>query len=88
MLDQLIMDVPVILDIKDAKRIELEQYCKMENVLPSSLISVGKPKHTMKLKFKKAACHLLQHINGGLSIMINRLTTDIEHSGGVRRRLS
>lgn len=81
MLDRLVMD------LSDAHRTDLIRYCKMENVLLSSLICAGKPKITMKLRLKSAVCHLLQRIDKWLNAMISRLTADMEHSRRLQGRL-
>ena len=67
---------------------ELRQYCKLENVLPISLMRAGKPKTAMKLRLKTAAFHLLQRLDKTVSSLINRLTADLEHSGVAPRSLS
>jgi hypothetical protein len=64
---------------------DLKQYCKSENVMLSSLMLATKTKGTIKLRIELSACHLLQRINAWLSIVINRLTADIEQSGKVHK---
>lgn len=73
------------IDYENIKNNDLRQYCKSENVMLSSLISTNQPKATIKFRMELAICHLLQRINNWLSIMINRLTADIEQSGKVHR---
>jgi hypothetical protein len=78
----------LVIDLTDARRSELIKYCKMENILLSSLVCAGKPKSTIKIKLETAACNLLQRLNKWLGIIINRLITEIEHSGRVQGRVS
>ena len=75
------------IDFTDKQSNDLKQYCKIENIMLSSLMPAGKPKGTIKLKLKLTACHLLNHINDWLRIIIDRLNADIEQSGRVRRRI-
>jgi hypothetical protein len=76
-----------VIDLTDAHRRELIQYCKMENVLLSSLVCAGKPKVTIELRLKTAVCHLLQRIDKWLNTMIGRLTADMEHCSRLQRRV-
>ena len=69
----------------DSQRSELLQYCKMEHVLPESLVCAGKPKSTLKLQLATTAFHLLQRIEKRLHALIGRLTADLEHNGRVQR---
>ena len=66
----------------------LEQYCKMEHVVPSSLKPAKKPKTSIKLSVQSASCHTLKRINHWLEVVIIRLSADIEHGRNVQRRLS
>ena len=50
-------------DSADKKRIALMQYCKMENVLPVSLVNTHKTRKSIKLHLKTAAFHLLRWID-------------------------
>lgn len=77
-----------IIDFIEAQSDDLKQYCKMENIILSSLLPVRKPKSMMKVRLESVACHLLQRVNNRLGIIISRLTADIEESGRVQRRLS
>lgn len=90
MFDQLLKNAESrsTIDFTEAQSNDLKQYCKMENIMLSSLIPAGKLKSTIKLKLQLAACHLLKRINNWLRIIINRLTADIEQSGKVRRQIS
>lgn len=67
---------------------ELKQYCKSENIMLTSLISANNPKVTLKFRMELATCHLLQRIYNWLSVVINRLTVDMEQNGKVRKQLS
>jgi len=67
---------------------ELKQYCKSENIMLTSLISANHPRVTLKFRMELATCHLLQRIYNWLSVVINRLTADIEQNGKVRKQLS
>jgi hypothetical protein len=79
--DELIFTI----DFTEVKSNDLRQYCKSEHVMPSSLMLATKTKGTIKLRMELSICHLLQRINTWLSIIINRLTVDIEQSGKVHR---
>ena len=70
------------------QKAELMKYCKMENVPLAVLLRVDKPKDTIKFRLKSAACHLLQRVDKGLNVMINRLSAEAEPSGMVQRRLA
>lgn len=72
----------------DTKSSDLMQYCRLENVLPASLVCPAKPRKTMKLQLEKTAFHLLQRIAKMLNAMISRLTVDIEHNSMVQRHVS
>jgi len=76
------------MDFADTQRATLMQYCKMENITLSALLHDSKPKSKMKIRMEATAFHLLQRIDKRLNAMISRLTTDMEHSGVVQRRLS
>lgn len=67
---------------------DLKQYCKSENVMLSSLKFATKTKGTIKFKMELATCHLLQCIYNWLSVVINRLTADIEQNGKVHGQIS
>ena len=67
---------------------ELKQYCKSENIMLTSLISANHPRVTLKFRMELATCHLLQRIYNWLSVVINRLTVDMEQNGKVRKQLS
>jgi hypothetical protein len=73
------------IDFTEVKSNDLGQYCKSEHVMPSSLMLANKPKCTLKLRMELSTCHLLQRIITWLSIIINRLTADIEQSGKVHK---
>ena len=78
------------IDFSDIQSNDLKQYCKIENIMLSSLIPAGKPKGAIKFKLELTACHLLNRISNWLRIIIsriNRLTADIEQSGRVRRQI-
>lgn len=67
---------------------DLQQYCMLENVLPSALVRADKPKKTMKLQLEKTAFRLLKRIDKWLHAVIYRLTADIEHRSMAQRYLS
>lgn len=67
--------------------IDVKQYCHIEHVMLTSATPVT-PKVSIKFRMELAVCHLLQGIYNWLSIIINRLTADIEHSGKVHRQIS
>jgi hypothetical protein len=67
---------------------DLKQYCKSENIMLTSLISANNPKVTIKFRIELATCHLLQRIYNWLSIIINRLTADIEQNGKFHGQIS
>lgn len=79
----------VIFTINNANEqsIDVKQYCKIEHVMLSSVMPVT-PKVTIKFRMELAICHLLQGVYNWLSIIINRLTADIEQSGKVHRQIS
>lgn len=72
------------IDYENIESNDLRQYCKSEHVMPSSLM-LTKTKCTLKLRMELSTCHLLQRIITWLSIIINRLTADIEQSGKVHK---
>jgi len=76
------------IDFADAKRTALKQYCKMENVLPESLVNTHKTSKSLKLYLETAAYKMLRRIDRRLDVMIDRLTADLEHNGMIRERLS
>lgn len=76
------------MNVESTQKTELKKYCKMENVPLSVLLSVDKPKRTMKLRLESTAFHFLQMIDKRLNVMIDRLSAEVEHSGMVQRRLS
>jgi hypothetical protein len=78
-------DLISTIDYENIESNDLKQYCKSEHVMPSSLILATKTKGTIKLRIELSTCHLLQRINAWLSIIINRLTADIEQSGKVHK---
>ena len=78
----------IFADYADTQRTALMQYCKMENVLPASLVCVGKPRNAIKFRLETTAFHVLQHMDKWLNAMIIRLTSEMEHSGMIQRRLS
>jgi|GEM_PF-2921482 len=67
---------------------EISQYCKSENVLYSSLVPDYNQKITLKFRMELATCHLLQCIYNWLSIVIKRLTADIEQNGKFHGQIS
>lgn len=67
---------------------DLKEYCRMENIMLSSLMPSGKPEASVKIRLQSASCHTLKRINHWLEIAIIRLSADIEHSRNVQRRLS
>lgn len=73
------------IDYENIKNNDLRQYCKSENVILTTLISVNQPKITIKFRMELAICHVLQRINNSLNIMIKHLTADIEHNRKVHR---
>jgi hypothetical protein len=76
------------IDYKEICSNDLKQYCKSENVMLSSLKYATKTKGTMKFRMELATCHLLQCIYNWLSVVINRLTADIEQNGKVHGQIS
>lgn len=67
--------------------IDVKQYCHIEHVMLTSAMPVT-PKVSIKFRMELTVCHLLQGIYNWLSIIINRLTADIEQSGKVHRQIS
>lgn len=90
MFDQLIKNAESrsTINFTDVQSDDLKQYCKIENIMLSSLMLAGKPKSTIKLNLQLTACHLLKRIDNWLRIIINRLTVDIDQSGRIRRQIS
>lgn len=78
----------ISMDFIDAQSSELKQYCKMEHVMLFSLVRASQSKNSVKRRIQAVVCRMLQRMNNWLTLVINRLTADMEHSGGVRRRLS
>jgi len=76
------------IDYTELHNNDLKQYCKSENVMLTSLMLTAKPKGTVKLRMELATCHLLQCIYNWLSIVIKRLTADIEQNGKVHGQIS
>ncbi len=76
------------IDFIDVQSNDLKQYCKIENIMLSSLMTSDKQKSTIKFRLQLVACYLLKRINNWLGTIINRLTADIEQSGRVRRQIS
>ena len=73
------------IDFVDAKRSALKQYCKMENVIPESLVNTHKTRKSMKLHLETTAFHLLRRIDRRLDVMIGRLSADLERCGMVHK---
>jgi hypothetical protein len=90
MFDQLLKNAEsrFTIDFTDTQSNDLKQYCKIENIMLSSLIPDGKPKSTIKLRLQLVACNFLKRIDSWLRIIIDRLISDIERSGRVRRQIS
>jgi hypothetical protein len=61
------------------KNAELMQYCKLENVLPSTLVPAGKSRKIIRYRLEKTVFHLLKLVDKRLHVMISRLTADLEH---------
>ncbi len=76
------------IDFSDTRSSALKQYCKMEHVLPESLVNTRKPRKSMKLHLESAAFHLLRRIDRRMDVMISRLTADLEDCGMVQRPCS
>ena len=76
------------IDFTVTKRTALQQYCKMENVMPESLVNTHKTRKSMKLHLVTTAFHLLRRIDRRLDVMIDRLTADMERCGMVQRPCS
>ena len=74
------------MNVESTQKTELKKYCKMENVPLAVLLSVDKPKKTIKLRLKSTAFHLLQRIDKRLTVMIDRLSAEVEHSGMAQGR--
>ena len=80
-------EVTFTINNANEQSIDVKQYCQIEHVMLSSLMPVT-PRVSIKYRMELKVCHLLQGIYNWLSIIINRLTTDIEQSGKVHRQIS
>ena len=76
------------IDYTEVHNNDLKQYCKSENVMLTSLMLAAKPKGEIKFKMELATCNLLKCIYNWLSIIINRLTADIEQNGKIHGQIS
>lgn len=88
MLEQFQISDRFQMNVAATQKAELLQYCKMENVPLAQLLHIDRPRGTMKLRIKSTACHLLQRVDKGLNVMINRLSAEVEPSGMIQRRLA
>lgn len=75
-------------DFAKEQRTAVMQYCKLENVVPATVVRVSRPGEALKLRVETMTFHLLLHIDKQLKVMISRLTAVMEHSRVAQGRLS
>ncbi len=76
------------MDLAGPRRDELVQYCKMENVSLADLTRTEGPGNTLKHRIKSTVFHLLQIVDKGLRVMMDRLSPELERKSMMQGRLS